>query len=322
MKFSFFSIFRIRKHIQKKIQEKKANQDYRILSDNTAVLNSYHHIKYDMNPFMDVNHHEKKYIEDIIITYEGYFDQPYPVHYIVRYPYIKVKKRKEIVDEIIKRWEIDYYKMIDERLKKIFEQASFNPVKNVKRIKNRTINGYIIGAVIMLVLLKQYSFLQMIPVIGSFFAMVNKLLIYQRYYNILSILVYLSIIISMYLIIVKVYFDKVLQYGLTARGFLIKEKERMLKKFSPNVKKIKKHLYKLAKNYHVDRKYEISQLYDSKTVIKRIERFGRAVIYRVGIFISYYRTILLISKIFFFVYLGLIIYLIVALFRVNSLMFW
>lgn len=322
MKFSILSLFRIKKRIKEKIEAKKASQDYRILSDKANLMNTYHHIKYDVNPFIPGSNKEKQYVEDIVITYDGLFNQPYPVHYIVRYPYIKIKKRKQIIDEIIKRWEIDYYKIIDERLTKIFEQASFNPVKSIKLIKNRTINGYIIGAVIMLVLLKQYSFLQEIPIIGPFFAMVNKLLIYQRYYNVLSILVYFSIVISMYLIIVKVYFDKVLKYGLTAKGFLIKERDRMLKKFSPNVRVIKKHLYKLAKNYRVKDKLEINKLYNSQTVIKRIERFGRTVIHRVGIFITYYRSILMISRICFLIYLGLILYLLFSLFRVNHLLFW
>ena len=34
-----------------------------------------------------------------------------------------------MIDEIINKWELDYYKNIDSKLKRMFEQASFIPVK-------------------------------------------------------------------------------------------------------------------------------------------------------------------------------------------------
>jgi len=328
MKFHILDIFRIRKKFREYALEKKESQEYRILKNKQKefvdLLNSYHHIQYDINPFLYVNTNRKEiyYIEDIMITYQDFFEGTQPVHYIVRNPYVKVKQRKLIVNEIIKKWEYDYYKDIDHKLKRILEQASFMPVKSVETIKNRRINGYMFCALLFLFILKQYSFLQMIPYIGQVFTNLNRLLIYRRYYNVASIIVYLSIIISMYLIIVKVYFDKVLQYGLSAKGFLIKERDRMLKKFKPNIKKIKNHLYNLAKKVKVDEKYEINNIYNSKIVIKRIQRYGRNVINRVGIFTTYYKEILLVSKVLRFLHLGLILYLVISLFLVNRIAFW
>ncbi len=322
-----FDIFRIRKKIKEYQEEKKRSQEYRILKHKQKefvdILNSYHHIKYDINPFLYIgDEKDGMYIEDIMITYEGYFEGTQPVHYIVRNPYTKVKQRKQLVNELIKKWEYDYYKEIDLKLKKILEQASFMPVKTVERIKNRRINTYIICALIFLILLKQYSFFQIIPYIGVIFTRINHLLIYKRYYNITSIIVYLSIAISMYLIIVKVYFDKVLKFGLSAKGFLIKERDRMLKKFKPNIKSIKKHLYQLAKKIKVVKKYEINQLYHSEVVVKRIQRYGKNVIKRVGIFTSYYKQILFFSKIMRLVHFGLIIYFFISLIFINEVELW
>lgn len=328
MKFHILDIFRIRKKLKEYNLDKKRSQEYRILKNKQKEFlnleNSYHHIQYDINPFLYVGTNSKEgiYIEDIKITYQDYFEDTQPVLYIVRNPYIKVKQRKQLVDEIIKKWEYDYYKDIDGKLKRILEQASFIPVKSVEKIKNRRINAYMVCALLFLILLKQYSFLQVIPYVGNVFTNINRLLIYRRYYNIASIIVYLSILISMYLIIVKVYFDKVLKFGLSAKGFLIKERDRMLKKFKPNIKRIKKHLYKLAKRVKVEEKYEINELYNSKIIVKRIQRYGRNVINRVGIFTSYYKEILLVSKIFRLIHFGLIIYLIISLFLVNQIEFW
>ncbi len=323
MKFHILDIFRIRKKIREYRLEKKEKQEYRILANKENLFNSYNHIQYDINPFLYVGtSKEKKDIEDIIISYEGYFDKAHPLHYLVRYPYLKIKQRKQMIDEIIKKWEYDYYKDVDNKLTKIFEQASYIPIKDVKKIRNRSIYSFMFCALFFLFLLKQYSFLQVIPYLGTVFTKINRLLIYRRFYNIASIIVYLSIIISMYLIIVKVYFDKVLQYGLSAKGFLIKERDRMLRKFKPNIKRVKRHLYRLAKYSRVESKYEINNLYNSKNVVKRIQRYGRNVINRVGFFTSYYKEILLGSKIIIMIIYTLIIYLLISLFRVNSITFW
>ncbi|QVK16823.1 hypothetical protein KHQ81_07830 [Mycoplasmatota bacterium] len=328
MKFHILDIFRIRKKFKEYSLDKKRSQEYRILKNKQKefvnLLNSYHHIQYNINPFLYVGTNPKEvvYIEDIRITYQDYFEDTQPVLYIVRNPYIKVKQRKQLVNEIIKKWEYDYYKDIDSKLKRILEQASFIPVKRVEKIKNRRINAYMACALLFLILLRQYSFLQVIPYVGPAFTKINRLLIYTRYYNIASIIVYLSIVISMYLIIVKVYFDKVLKFGLSAKGFLIKERDRMLKKFKPNIKKIRKHLYKLTKCVKVEEKYQINELFNSKIIVKRIQRYGRNVINRVGIFTSYYKEILLVSKILRLIHFGLIIYLIISLFLVNNIAFW
>ncbi len=328
VRFHILDIFRIRKKIREYALEKKKSQEYRILNHKQKKLlnieNSYHQISYNINPFLYVAkaQNEVKFIEDIEITYEGYFEDVQTVQYIVRSPFISVKQRKKLVDEIVKKWEYDYYKEIDNQLKRILEQASFNPVKHVEIIKNRRIYAYMFLALLFLVLLKQYSIFQTIPYIGFIFTKINRMLINQRYYNLASISVYLSIIIAMYLIIVKVYFDKVLKFGLSAKGFLIKERDRMLRKFNPNIKKIKKHLYYLAKRIKMDAKYEMTSLYNSKAVVKRIQTYGRNVINRVGIFTSYYKQILLISKIMRIVYLGIIIYLTISLFLINNITLW
>lgn len=328
MRFNILDIFRIRKKMRELSVEKKKSQEYRIIQSKQKqfidIENSYHQISYNLNPFLYVgtNRLEKKFIEDIEITYTDFFEGTQTVSYIVRNPYTKLNQRKQFVDEIIKKWEYDYYKDIDLQLKRILEQASFNPVKHIEKIKNSRINAYIFIALLFLVLLRQYSIFQMTPYVGFIFTKINRLLIYRRYYNIASIIVYLSIIISMYLIIVKVYFDKVLKFGLSAKGFLIKERDRMLKKFKPNVKNIKRHLYNLAKNKKMDQKYEINNLYNSKIVVRKIQNYGRTVIYRVGIFTSYYKQILSISKILRLINTGLIIYLIISLLLINKIILW
>lgn len=309
----------IRKKIKSYILKKKEEQDYRIL-DEEDLLYTYEHIETDINPFlyMGKNKQEVKYLEDIKIKYDNYFTGENTIDYVVRYPYLSLKKRKLMIDEIINKWELDYYKNIDSKLKRMFEQASFIPVKNVQLIKNRQVNTYILIALIFLILLKQYSFLQMLPYIGKVFAKINYLLIFRKYYNIASLVVYLAIIISMYLIIVKVYFDKVLKYGLSAKGFLIKERDRMLRKFKPNVRAIRRHLYKIAKKAKVEQKFVINQLYNTNLIVKRIHRYGQNVIRRVGIFTSYYKTILSISKLLRLILYGLIIFLIIALIFINQ----
>ncbi len=328
MKFKILDIFHFRKKMHELALEKIKSQEYRIIQSKQKefvdIENSYHQISYNLNPFLYVGSSKlgKKYIEDIEITYDDFFEGTQTVSYIVRNPYTKLFQRKQFVDEIIKKWEYDYYKNIDLQLKRILLQASFNPVKRIEKIKNKRINTYVLIALLFLILLRQYSVMQMIPYLGPVFTKINRLLIYRRYYNIASVIVYLSIIISMYLIIVKVYFDKVLKFGLSAKGFLIKERDRMLKKFRPDIKNIKHHLYNLAKNKKMEQKYEISNLYNSKLVVRKIQNYGRTVIHRVGIFTSYYKQILSISKILRLINTGLIIYLIISLLLVNEIILW
>lgn len=308
--------FKLRKKLKAYALERKEKQDFRILN-NKDLSYTYEHIQTDYNPFIYVGKHQVKYLEDIKINYDDYFDGAQTIEYIVRYPYLGLKQRKILITEIIKKWEVDYYKSIDDKLKRMFEQASYIPVKNVQMIKNRQVYLYMAIALFFFVLLKQYSFFQFIPYIGGIFAKINYLLILRRYYNITSIIVYLSIIISMYLIIVKVYFDKVLKYGLSAKGFLIKERDRMLRKFKPNIRVIKNHLYKIAKKGKVEQKFPLDQLYNTNTIVNRIQKYGRTVIKRVGIFTSYYKTILSISKFIRIILYCLIIYLVFSLIFVS-----
>ncbi|MDF2698502.1 MAG: hypothetical protein K0Q49_58 [Haloplasmataceae bacterium] len=310
-------IFRLKKIMREKALDKKKNQDFRIISRRNMTLeNTYHNVEYNINPFIYVskNRKEVKYVEDIEINYKELSNEPMFLDYIVRNPLYKDKSKKTIVDQIIKKWEIDYYQEIDNQLKKILDQSSYIPVKRIEKIKNRTINTHVILALLLLILLKQYSFLQVIPYIGMIFTKINSTLIYTKYYNVASIIVYLSVVIAMYLIIVKVYFDKVLKFGLTAKGFLIKERDRMLKKFKPTVNNLKKHLFKKIKYNHIKHKYEINNIYNSKAVVDRIQRYGRTVIQRVGIFTTYYSNIILISKILRYLNFGLMFYLFISTF--------
>lgn len=320
---NFFDLFRIKKKLKERSLNKKINQEYRIIESNKDAFkileNTYHNIDYNINPFLYVNKSRKelKYIEDIEINYKTLFKETFTLEYIIKNPRITIKNRKLIVEQIIKKWEYDYYSEIDNQLKRILEQSSYIPVKRVEKIKNRKINFNIFIALLLLILLKQYSFLQTIKFIGPIFIKINSTLIYTKYYNVGSIIVYLSIIISMYLIIVKVYFEKVLKYGMTAKGFLIKERDRMLKKFRPTIKDIKRHLFKVIKRNKIKHKYEINNIYNSKVVVDRIQRYGRTVINRVGIFTSSYGNIILISKILRLVNSCLLIYLLISIFIVK-----
>src|SRR5690554_4046827 len=128
--------FKLRKKIKAHALEKKKKKDFRILN-NKDLLYTYEHIQTDINPFLYINKNKNniKYLENIKINYDDYFDESKTVDYIVRYPYLEVKQRKRLIDEIIKKWEIDYYKDIDNKLKDMFERASYIPIKNVQMIK-------------------------------------------------------------------------------------------------------------------------------------------------------------------------------------------
>ena len=306
-------------------EDKIKSQEYRIIetkkldfNKNTSFFNG---ITYQVNPFIDVSKSKKEIqmIDNIMINVKELFDNNYEIKLILKSPYLKNKQKRMIIDDLIRRWEFDYYHDVDEQLTVTLERSSYNPIKQVKRIKNRTINLNILYTLLMIVFLRQFSSLQLLPFMGTFFKYMNTMLIFERYYNIGLISAYLSIFIAMYLIIVKVYFDKVLKYGLSAKGFLIKERDRMLKKLNPNKRKIKKHLCKVAKSKKKIDPFPINQIYNSRVVVKRIKRYGRIVINRVGFFTSNYSNILLFSNVLRLIHLTLILYLLYSFLDINHL---
>lgn len=316
-------IIRFKKRLNEKKQQKIIDQEYRIIKTRAIKKDSnfFKEINYDINPFIYVARATKeiKHIDDISINIESLYEQHYELKYVLKNPYLKYKDKKGIVSDLIARWEYDYYLDVDEQLTITLERASYNPIKRVKKIKNLSINYFIIITLLFLIFLRQFSALQLTPFIGDFFRQMNTLLIYERFYTLSVILVYLSIIIAMYLIIVKVYFDRVLKFGMSAKGFLIKERDRMLKKLKPNKKRIKKHLLVLAKNKKEVPPYPINNIYNSKMVVRRIKRYGQMVIYRVGIFTSYYNPIILFSKLLILVHVMILLYLSYSFIVVNHL---
>lgn len=317
MKFSLIDLFFIKKRFKERILKQKRNQEFRIIESKKKLFRNleYQNIEYNINPFLCTSKVKKQvlYIEDIEVTYKGIYDEPKKIEYIIKNPYLKKKLRKKLVIEILKKWQYDYFLEIDNQLKKIIEQTAYLPIKKIKKIKNIRINLFVIISFIFLIFLKQYSILQLVWVIGPFFSKLNRILIYSRYYDIAVIIVYLSILIAMYLIIVKVYFEKVLKFGMSARGFLIKERDSMLKKFNPSLKKIRKHLFKIIKHQKIESYYKINDIYNSKIVVSRIKRYGRNMINRVGIFTTRYNHIIFFSKCLQVIDLLLILYILISM---------
>jgi hypothetical protein len=317
-----FRIFTLRKRLREKKEAKLHTQEYRITKSKVIQQHSFfHRLSYDVNPFITVSQTKSEiaFIDDIGIHIDGLYENPYEVKFVLQSRNLSKKVKKMIIEDLIHRWEYDYYQEVDKQLTVTLEKASYNPIKKVERIKNRTITTYILITLCFMVLLRQFSALQFLPWIGPFFKHVNTLLIYQRYYRFSLVIVYLSIFIAMFLIIVKVYFDKVQRYGLSAKGFLIKERDRMLKKLNPNKRRIKKHLMLVVKNKQPD-SYPIKKIYNSKVVVDRIKRYGRKVIDQVGFFTSHYHQFLLFSKFCKLVHLGILIYLTYSLIIVNDIL--
>jgi hypothetical protein len=314
-------LFKLRKHLREKKEAKFKAIEYRI----TKSKEINHHyffqrISYEVNPFISTSqtHSDIAFIDDIPILIDGMYENYYEVKFVLQSKHLSRKVKKMFIEDLIHRFEYDYYQEVDRQLTVTLERASYNPIKRVKRIKSRTITTNILIALFFMVLLRQFSVLQFIPIIGPFFKQVNTLLIYQRYYRFSQAIVYLSIFIAMFSIIVKVYFDKVLRYGLSAKGFLIKERDRMLKKLNPDKRRMKKHLMKVTRSRDVD-PFPIKKIYNSKAVVDRIKRYGRKVIDQVGFFTNHYDHFLLFSKFLKFVHLGILSYLTYALFVVNDL---
>src|SRR5690606_33382646 len=106
--------------------------------------------------------------------------------------------------------------------------------------------------------------------------------------------------------------------GLTAKGFLIRERDRMLKKMRPQMRRIRRYLYGLS---HGKKKksFPIRSLYDPKLVVSRIKKFGRITIQRIGIFTNYYKMIIFISRILRLLHLGLFAYILYGLLKTNGI---
>lgn len=319
----WFQFWKWKQQMQNSRREKLANLPVEIMAQGKYKdlhANALTDLSYNINPFIDVakRHQEVQYIDDISISVPKIFVNYYPIKIVLANQRISKKRKKQIIHDLLLKWEYDYYKEVDLELREVLERSSYNPVKRIKMIHQRTINSYIFFVIFLLVLLRQFSGLQLIPFIGTFFRYTNTLLIYRRFYRLTIILGYLSIIIAIYMVIVKVYFSKVLKYGLSAKGFLIKERDRMLKKLNPTKRRIKKHLYQLMRKKAIS-PYPIKQIYNSKVVINRIKSYGYTVIDRVGFFTMYYKMLILIAKVMQLAHLILLIYLTYYFMTINQI---
>lgn len=280
----------------------------------------FQNVNSKVNPFVYVSKSVKeiKTLEDIPIQIEGLFQNYYELKYILRSKELPRSFRKQLIDVLIRSWEYEYYQSIDDELKDTFERASYNPIKRIYRLKNYLIIFYILLTLISFIFLKQLSTLQLLPKMGTFFKHLNTMLLYTHYHRFAQVFGYLTLFITFYLVIVKVYFDKVIAYSISTKGFLIRERDQVLRKMNPQKKKIKQHLNQIITHNRLST-YPIDKIYDPKTVVKRIKHYGRKQIGRIGNFTNYYNTIILVSKLIRVAHFGLFLYLLVSFLRVNTL---
>lgn len=310
--------------IMKRKQNKLKKQDHRI----TTILKQkakkqhslFHRVNYDINPFVHVSRpiHDVSNIEDIAVQVDGLFKNYYELKFVLQTPELPKQFKKELIDVVIREWEYDYYERLDEELEGTLERAFYNPIKRIYRVRNWQIVLYILFTFFSFVLLSRSSLFQMLPKVGTFFKRIHILFIYRRFFILGQVFGYFSMLITVYLVIVKVYFDKVLTYGLNAKGFLIRERDRMLKKMQPQKRMIRRYLWKIAQGKKV-KPLTIESLYNPKTVVSRIKSYGRTTIYRIGIFTNYYKIIITISRLLRFIHFGILGYLIYSFLRTNGM---
>lgn len=310
--------------IIKRKQKQLERKDYRL----TTLLKQkakkrhrlFHHVNYEVNPFIAVTKpiQEIHAIEDIAIQVEGLFRNYYELKYVLQAPELPLELKRELIDVLIREWEYEYYECLDNELEDTLERASYNPIKRIVRIRTWQVALYILLTFFCFLFLSRRSYFQWIPKIGPFFKAMHTMLIYRRYFIAAQIFGYVSMAIAVYLAIVKVYFDKVLTYGLSAKGFLIRERDRMLKKMKPQKRLLRRYLMSLSQGKK-PKPLTIQSLYNPKTVVSRIKSYGRTIIFRIGVFTNYYQLIIFISRLIRLVHAGLLGYLIYGFLRTNRL---
>lgn len=199
------------------------------------------------------------------------------------------RKRKRIIKDLLKFWDKDFKKNMD-----VHKQMMLHKTPKIKRKKVKKIHyGWV------------YSFI--VICVGTIFlsktlneSTVNKLL--------LSSLIYVSLIASLYIMILNNYFDVLIKLSQNSEKLITNEFKVINRNFSGQQKALKRHLMKsLRKSYK--QKYHIKNIFDPNMVIEKLNKYSYNVDTKVVDFQKKYHLLLLLVFLLKVIVLSLTCYL-------------
>lgn len=228
----------------------------------------------DFNPYFEKNFHSEIDTIEQVSFYHKKVKQTRALG-----DFLKDRKhspgfKKKVIKDLLKFWEKEFREHIDFEQSKMLQKTSKVNRKKIKKI--RFIFAYIaiIVSAIGMIITRKEKFLETIPFIGKYFTSLYQMIDNPLYHNLLISLVYLTIILILYKMILKTYFETLRNMGANAESYISKEFKKIKTNFQGQQKKLRTHLLK-SRRKGFKKTYKINNIFDPNVMINKLENYSK-----------------------------------------------
>ncbi|QVK18812.1 hypothetical protein KHQ81_03620 [Mycoplasmatota bacterium] len=227
---------------------------------------------------------------------------------VVKDKKIRKGKRRRIVKDLVKYWDKDFKENIEFQKKMMLEKTTEIKSKKIKKIRFMFVYLFSLICIISIFLSKRVSYLKKTPFIKDYITNFYIMIETPLYFNLLIILIYLSLITVLYIILLRTYFDILRKVGSNAEVFINDEFKKIFDGFVTQHKKVKRHLLKTT-NAHNKKSFKIKKIFDPNVVLKKLTGYSQHVEKKIIDFRKKYHWLLFFQFLLKAGTLGLTIYL-------------
>jgi len=221
--------------------------------------------------------------------------------------------RKKVVKHLVKFWDKDFKDNIDLQKKMMLDKTAKLNSKKIKRIHFTFVYLFTLICIISIFLSKRINFLKKTPFIKNYVSKFYVMIDIPFNYNLLIVLIYLSLTTILYIVLLRTYFDVLRKVGNNAEKFIIDEFNKVHANFIVQQKKIRSHLLKSIRTYY-KKSYHIKKILDPNVVLTKLEGYSLHVEKKISDFRKKYHWLLFVqfllkvSVLAIAIYLGYIYY--------------
>lgn len=184
--------------------------------------------------------------------------------------------KKKVIKDLLKFWEKEFLEQIEYEQSRMLAKTTKINRKKIKKIRFTFVYIAVIISALGMVITRKVSFFETIPYLAKYFTSLYQMMDIPLYYNLVISIIYLTVILILYKMILKNYFETLRNMGANAESFISKEFKKIKHSFQTQQKKLRTHLLKSRRNSY-KKQYKITNLFDPNTIINKLENYSKNV---------------------------------------------
>lgn len=211
-------------------------------------------------------------LEDIIV-YHRRIKETRRLIDILKDQALKKRIRKRVAKDVLKHWDKEFMKIYKSERHYHFDRAAALKSKKFRSIAIKKI--FLFGGLTLffLVLSFRWAFLSNLPLLGRLFSYIYRTIDEPHWNNVLVLLTYVSLISTLYYLVLRTYYSLMRDLGAQAEGYVRKSFRKIKRRYRDQYRELKRHLLKLVRSKYYRKTFRMKQIYDSQEALRQLNDY-------------------------------------------------